>query len=367
MSVYKPETILVTGGAGFIGANFISQTLEQHPEVKIVNFDALTYAGSLLRLRSVEEQYPDRYCFVKADIRDASAAAEVFQRYQPDTVVNFAAESHVDRSIDNPSLFLETNVIGVGNLLAAALAAWDGKETVRFHQVSTDEVYGSLGQQGFFSEESAYRPSSPYSASKAAADHLVKAYGTTYSLPVSVSNCSNNYGPWQFPEKLLPLIVSRALAEKEMPVYGDGLHIRDWLHVDDHSAALWDILVKGCPGESYNIGGGNEWSNIDLVTKVADILDELSPRRAGSYRDLIVFVSDRPGHDRRYAVNADKIRRELGWRPRIEFSEGLRQTLIWEIGHADWLAAEGRSYRGERLGTRAAGWKQEQPSPSQAT
>lgn len=355
-TVHSPRRILVTGGAGFIGVNFVRLVLAEHPETEVVNLDALTYAGGAANLQELDESFPGRHRFIRADIRDRSALRHVFAEHDPDTVVNFAAESHVDRSIDGPLVFIETNVLGTANLLETARAAWSGRSDVRFHQVSTDEVYGSLGAEGLFREDTAYDPSSPYSASKASADHLVRAWNRTFGLRVSISNCSNNYGPWQFPEKLIPLMIANALAEKPLPVYGRGLNVRDWLHVEDHCRAIWIILTRGAPGCTYNVGGGNEWSNIDLVNLLCSRLDALRPRRSGRYCDLIAFVDDRPGHDARYAIDSGRLRRELGWAPAHSFAEGLDRTITWYLDHQDWVdAILAQKYDGRRLGGAGGG------------
>ncbi len=349
---HTPKRILVTGGAGFIGANFIRLILATKPEVSIANLDLLTYAGGVANLAGVPEAYGDRYRFFHADIRDQAAVADAFAQFAPDTVVNFAAESHVDRSIDNPVEFVTTNVVGTAVLLDAARQAWQGRADVRYHQVSTDEVYGSLGGEGEFTEESRYDPSSPYSASKAGADHLVQAWGRTFGLPVTGSNCSNNYGPWQFPEKLIPLFVANALEGKPLPLYGQGKNVRDWLHVEDHCRAVWTMLTRAAPGSRYNVGGDNEWANIDLVTMLCGMLDNMRPRAGGgSYADLITLVPDRPGHDLRYAVDSARIRRELGWRPEVDFRFGLEATVRWYVEHQDWVnEIRARKYDGKRLG-----------------
>ncbi len=348
------ETWLVTGGAGFIGSNFIRHILAQNM-VKIVNLDKLTYAGNLLSLSDITHN-PD-YTFVRGAIEDLPLVQDLLCRCRPATIVNFAAESHVDRSIDGPGQFIQTNIVGTFQLLEAARAYWlqappGTKAAFRFIHISTDEVYGSLGSSGRFSERSAYAPNSPYSASKAAADHLVRAYHHTYGLPVLTTNCSNNYGPFQFPEKLIPLMTLSAVAGKELPVYGDGGNARDWLYVLDHCRAIQAVLVKGTPGQVYNIGGGNEKTNLEIVHAVCDLLDRLQPRKDGhSYRRQITFVQDRPGHDRRYAVDAGKIRRELGWNPKETFDLGLRKTVEWYLGNPNWCRETLRgSYYGERLG-----------------
>ena len=330
------RNLLITGGAGFIGTHVMRRFMAQYPNYRIVNLDALTYAGNLENLREVESL--PNYVFEHADIRDAGALDVILARYGIDGVIHLAAESHVDRSIENPLSFIETNVIGTANLLNAVRKAW-GKdlEGKRFYHISTDEVYGSLGETGYFTEETPYDPRSPYSASKASSDHLVRAYYHTYDLPVIISNCSNNYGPYQFPEKLIPLIIHNIKHNKPLPVYGDGKYTRDWLWVEDHAAAIDLIFHQGKNGETYNIGGNNEWKNIDLVTKLCDIMDEQLGRPAGSARKLITFVKDRAGHDRRYAIDASKLKRELGWEPAVQAEEGLRRTAKWYLDHAEWL------------------------------
>ncbi|MBR5346777.1 MAG: dTDP-glucose 4,6-dehydratase [Deltaproteobacteria bacterium] len=334
------KTLLVTGGCGFIGSNFVRFALNHHLAENLVNLDKLTYAGNLANLADVASD--PRYRFVKGDITDTALVRGLFEETQPDAIVHFAAESHVDRSIVGPGDFVQTNIVGTFTLLEAARAAW-GKETAqrRFLHVSTDEVYGSLGETGRFTEETAYAPRSPYSASKAASDHLAAASFHTYGLPVLITNCSNNYGPFQFPEKLMPLIINNALHGKDLPVYGDGRNVRDWLYVEDHCRALRTVLEKGIPGQTYNIGGNNEQANIDIVTSICNLLDELAgPLPSGAPRtSLIRFVTDRPGHDRRYAIDATKIRRELGWEPQTTFREGLRRTVAWYLKHDGWLQA----------------------------
>lgn len=331
------KNILITGGCGFIGTNFIRYIFEETGFTgRIINFDLLTYAGNPLSLADVIERYGQRYVFVKADICDAAAVARVFDEYAIDTVCHFAAESHVDRSICGPDAFIETNILGTYTLLKAARERMDRMS--RFHHVSTDEVFGSI-EQGLFTEETAYRPNSPYSASKAASDHLVRAYHVTYGLPVTVSNCSNNYGPYQFPEKLIPLMIMNALEEKPLPVYGDGGNVRDWLYVTDHCRALWNILESGRNGETYNIGGINEVRNLDVVHLLCDAVDRLAGALPDgrARRDLITFVKDRPGHDRRYAMDCAKLTKELGWCPRESFETGLEKTVSWYINNADWI------------------------------
>lgn len=353
MNRHTPKNILITGGAGFIGTNLVRYYLENCPDVeRIVNLDALTYAGSLTNLEGIQEQYPGRYSFIQGDICDAGLLGRIFQQYDIDTVAHLAAESHVDRSIDGPKAFLQTNIIGTYELLQAARQAWLGREDVRFHHVSTDEVYGSLGSDGYFTEQTKYDPSSPYSCSKAASDHLVLSWHRTYGLPVTISNCSNNYGAYQFPEKLIPLMIQKALAGAELPVYGRGENVRDWLYVGDHCAAVDTIIRKGENGRTYNVGGWNEWKNIDLVYLLCDILQELRPvEKTGHYRELITFVTDRPGHDMRYAIDASRIKEELGWEPSCRFEDGLRLTVKWYLDNSEWCRRiRSEKYSGERLG-----------------
>ena len=349
------KKILVTGGAGFIGSNFIQLALGQ-PGVQILNLDKLTYAGNLDSLRTVAER--PEYRFVRADLCDPAAVAQTVAEFQPDAIVHFAAESHVDRSIDGPAAFIQTNIIGTFNLLEAARQYWkelppERKETFRFLHVSTDEVYGSLGATGLFIEDTPYAPNSPYSASKASSDHLVRAYHHTYGLPTLTTNCSNNYGPYQFPEKLIPLMILNALGGKALPVYGDGMQVRDWLYVADHCRAILTVLDQGKPGETYNIGGHNEMPNIRIVQKICALLDELRPRADGQpYVGQITYVADRPGHDRRYAIDAGKIGRELGWQPQETFDTGIRKTVEWYLDNAAWCErVTSGKYRQERLGT----------------
>jgi dTDP-glucose 4,6-dehydratase len=328
--------LLITGGAGFIGSHVVRLFVQRYPQYNIVNLDALTYAGNLENLRDVEKA--PNYIFERGDITDAAWINDLFTRYQFDGVIHLAAESHVDRSITNPLAFVETNVMGTVNLLNAAKKAWEGNmEGKRFYHVSTDEVYGSLGEEGFFTEETPYDPRSPYSASKASSDHFVRAWYHTYHLPVVISNCSNNYGPYHFPEKLIPLIISNIKQGKALPVYGDGKYTRDWLWVKDHAEAIDTIYHKGKEGETYNIGGNNEWKNIDLVENLCDIMDELLGNAPHTSRQLITFVKDRPGHDRRYAIDASKLRNELGWEPSIRAEEGFRLTAQWYLEHEEWL------------------------------
>ncbi|MFT3735712.1 MAG: dTDP-glucose 4,6-dehydratase [Rhodocyclaceae bacterium] len=342
-------SILVTGGAGFIGANFVLDWLDVNDE-PVVNLDALTYAGNLSSLAGLKED--SRHVFVQGDICDRPLVDSLLAQHKPRAVLHFAAESHVDRSIHGPGEFMRTNVTGTFTLLEAARAYWSGLDAAgraafRFHHVSTDEVYGSLSSEAPpFAETNAYEPNSPYSASKAASDHLVRAWHHTYGLPVTTSNCSNNYGPFHFPEKLIPLMIVNALAGKPLPVYGDGQQIRDWLYVKDHCAAIRSILQSGRPGEVYNVGGWNEMANLDIVRTVCALLDEMQPDPAGPYERLIRFVTDRPGHDRRYAIDARKIERELGWRPAETFATGIRKTVRWYLDNRDWVAdVQSGSYR----------------------
>lgn len=330
------HNILVTGGAGFIGSHLVSLLVRSYPNYRIINLDKLTYAGNLENLRDVEDA--ENYHFVKGDILDMSLLQKLFGEYQIDSVIHLAAESHVDRSISNPMSFIETNIVGTVTLLNAAREAWASDYTdKRFYHVSTDEVYGTLGPTGLFTEETPYDPRSPYSASKASSDHLVRAYYHTYGLPVVLSNCSNNYGPFQFPEKLLPLMINNIRHEKALPIYGDGQYTRDWLWVGDHAEAIDTVFHQGKIGETYNIGGNNEWTNLDLVHQLCDLMDDLLGRSTGSSRQLITFVKDRPGHDRRYAIDANKIKQELGWAPTIQAEEGLRLTAEWYLEHTDWI------------------------------
>ena len=321
--------ILVTGGAGFIGSNFLRLFVPKYPEHTFINLDKLTYAANLDNLIDIEEA--KNYYFEQADIADYPRVQEIFKKYSPDIVVHFAAESHVDRSIVGPADFIHTNIIGTFHLLEACREQWKDKEGKLFHHVSTDEVYGTLGETGYFTEESRYDPSSPYSASKASSDHLVRAYYRTYGLPVKITNCSNNYGPYQFPEKLIPLMILNALEGKPLPVYGRGENVRDWLYVEDHCRAIWLVIQKGRVGETYNIGGNNEWRNIDIVYKICDILGEELGRDPMEFKRLITFVPDRPGHDLRYAIDSTKIRTELGWKPQETFETGLRKTVKWYL------------------------------------
>jgi dTDP-glucose 4,6-dehydratase len=348
------KTLLVTGGAGFIGGNFV-RMLVGRGDVQVVNLDLLTYAGNLDTLADIADS--ENYSFVQGNIGDRGLVAGLLGQYRPDAIVNFAAESHVDRSIDGPGDFIQTNMVGTFNLLESARSYWLGlpetrASAFRFLHVSTDEVYGSLGLEGAFTEQTPYAPNSPYSASKAASDHLVRAWHHTYGLPVLTTNCSNNYGPYQFPEKLIPLMILNALVGKPLPIYGDGGNIRDWLYVEDHCRAIWRVLEAGAPGEVYNVGGNCERTNLQVVDGLCALLDELlpdSPHRPHS--QLKTFVTDRPGHDRRYAIDASKIKRELGWEPLETFETGLRATLLWYLENPVWCerVMDG-SYRGERLG-----------------
>ncbi|MEP3295048.1 dTDP-glucose 4,6-dehydratase [Tateyamaria sp.] len=344
--------ILVTGGAGFIGSAVVRQAVNAGHEV--VNLDALTYAACLDNVESVSSN--PLYTFEHADIRDRAALDRIFFEHNPDKVMHLAAESHVDRSIDSPGAFIQTNVLGTYNLLEAARAHWIAKgsqETFRFHHISTDEVYGSLGETGQFTEDTPYDPRSPYSASKASSDHLVRAWHETYGLPVVLTNCSNNYGPFHFPEKLVPVIILNALAGKPLPIYGNGANIRDWLYVEDHADALLTVLEAGEVGRAYNIGGENERTNLQLVQTLCGILDELRPAET-PYADLITYVADRPGHDARYAIDPTRISTELGWRPSVTVEEGLRRTVEWYLKNEDWWRAlQSREGVGERLGTKA--------------
>jgi dTDP-glucose 4,6-dehydratase len=346
------RTLLITGGAGFIGSNLVHYALS-HTADRIVVVDKLTYAGSLLNLEAPLRD--PRVTFLEADIADRRAMTRAFSEYQPDAVLNLAAETHVDRSIDGPRLFVDTNIVGTFTLLDVARVFVSelspaARDAFRFLHVSTDEVYGSLGREGAFSEETAYAPNSPYAASKAGADHLARAYAHTYGMPVVITNCSNNYGPFQFPEKLIPLMVLNAIDGRPLPIYGDGANVRDWLHVDDHCAGLLLVLAKGRVGEKYNIGGGNERTNLEIVDLICDAVDELRPA-AASRRALKTFVADRPGHDRRYAIDATKIRRELGWAPKHTFESGLRATVQWYLDHRDWCEqVQAGRYDRQRLG-----------------
>jgi len=333
------ENILVTGGAGFIGSNFIRYIFNKTDYAgRIINVDKLTYAGNPENLVDIDKKYGGkRYFFEKIDICDHKAIKSIFIKYDIDTVVHFAAESHVDRSIFGPKAFIETNIIGTFNLLEIARELWEKRSDVLFHHISTDEVYGSLGKRGYFYEETAYDPHSPYSATKASSDHLVKAYNHTYKIPVTISNCSNNYGPYQFPEKLIPLMILNILDKRPLPVYGDGKNIRDWLFVEDHVSAIWTILTKGEVAETYNIGGENEWENIKLVNVLCEKLAKVMGKDEKYYKSLITYVKDRPGHDRRYAINCDKIKNKLGWKKSVSFDEGLDLTIDWYLNNKKWV------------------------------
>lgn len=329
--------ILITGGAGFIGSHVVRLFVEQYPACKIYNLDTLTYAGNLENLRDIESA--PNYHFLKADINDSSSINRVFAQNNFDRIIHLAAESHVDRSIQDPMAFVKTNVIGTTNLLNACLESWKGDYTNKlFYHVSTDEVYGTLGEVGLFTETTPYAPNSPYAASKASSDHFVRAYGETYGLPFVISNCSNNYGPNQFPEKLIPLLITNILEEKPLPIYGDGNYTRDWLFVKDHARAIKLIFESGITGETYNIGGSNEWTNLDLVNLLCEVMDQTLSRKQNSSKALITFVKDRLGHDRRYAIDATKIAKELGWKPSVTFAEGLQNTVFWYLANREWLA-----------------------------
>ena len=347
--------IFVTGGAGFIGSA-VARRIVGETAHEVLVYDKLTYAGNLASLAPVAES--PRFRFVQGDICDRAAVDRALAGFQPHWIMNLAAESHVDRSIDGPAEFIRTNVVGTGVMLEAALAYWKGapgeiRDAFRFHHISTDEVFGSLGPEGLFREDTPYAPNSPYSASKAGSDHLVRAWFHTFKLPTVQTNCSNNYGPYHFPEKLIPLMILNALEGKPLPVYGRGENVRDWLHVEDHAEALLAVVENGTPGESYNIGGRAERRNLDVVLAICDLVDEMAPGR-GSRRDLVKYVVDRPGHDLRYAIDASKIERELGWRPKRDFETGLRETVRWYLDNAPWWQAiRSGAYRGERLGVGA--------------
>ena len=345
----------VTGGCGFIGANFIQYLLKKTKPKSVINLDKLTYAGNQKNLADFEQD--PRYIFVHGDICDAELVSKLFTEYQPNYIVNFAAESHVDRSIDGPAEFIQTNIVGTSVLLQESLKYYStlkGKESERFqfHHVSTDEVFGSLSESGFFTEETPYDPSSPYSASKASSDHLIRAWHRTFDLPVLISNCSNNYGPYQFPEKLIPLMILNCLEEKPLPVYGTGENIRDWLYVEDHCDAIYTILQKGTIGETYNVGGNNEIKNIQIVEEICDVLNDIHPAGSGkSYHELITFVKDRPGHDFRYAIDASKLKKEIGWEPKESFNTGIQKTIEWYLKNEEWWRIiQENTYKQERLG-----------------
>ena len=331
--------LLITGGAGFIGSNVIHHVIDQPEVERLVNLDCLTYAGHLENLEQISKH--PKYAFEKVDLRDKTAVHKVVQQHGITHVMHLAAESHVDRSITGPGAFIHTNVVGTFNLLEACRTTWQSsgthKPATRFQHVSTDEVYGSLGPTGLFTETTPYAPNSPYSASKASSDMLVRAYHHTYGVATVITNCSNNYGPYQFPEKLIPVVIQSVLARKSVPVYGDGMNVRDWLYVRDHAEALWQVLTRGQVGETYNIGGHNEWANIRIVELICDLVDELAPQLGGNSRKLITFVKDRPGHDRRYAIDAGKIQKELGWVPAHKFEQGIRETVRWYIDNQQWV------------------------------
>lgn len=349
------KTVLLTGGAGFIGSALVRYLIND-TDVKVVNVDKLTYAGSLHSLGGADAS--DRHFFHKEDIVDAAAMRKLVAEYQPDYIMHLAAESHVDRSIDGPGEFIQTNIVGTYNLLEVAREYYEGLEGERkaqfkFHHISTDEVYGSLGETGLFTETTRYKPNSPYSASKASSDHLVRAWNKTYKLPVVISNCSNNYGPFQFPEKLIPLVIQKAINGEPLPIYGKGDNIRDWLFVDDHVKALWKIVTEGDNGQVYNVGGHNEKTNIEVVETICAILDDIHPRQDGqAYVEQITFVADRPGHDRRYAIDADKIKNTLGWVPEETFETGIRKTVEWYLANDEWIAKVSGDYQGDRLGSK---------------
>jgi len=330
------KTLLITGGAGFIGSHVVRRFVNRYPEYAIINLDALTYAGNLENLSDILGK--PNYRFVKGDIVDANFVRQLFEENQIDGVIHLAAESHVDRSITNPMEFIMTNIVGTVNLLNAARESWKNQpEGKKFYHISTDEVYGSLGEEGLFEETTPYDPQSPYSASKASSDHLVRAYGNTYKLPVVVSNCSNNYGPNQFPEKLIPLVINNIKNKKPLPVYGQGLNVRDWLYVEDHAAAIDLIFHEGKTGETYNIGGNNEWKNIDIVKKICEVMDNRLGNPEGTSCQLITYVKDRAGHDLRYAIDASKIKRELGWEPEHQFEQGIVKTVDWYLQNEAWM------------------------------
>ncbi len=349
------KTILVTGGAGFIGSHVVRRFVTNYPDYLIVNLDNLTYAGNLNNLKDVEAA--PNYKFVKEDICDFKSMESLFGKYSFDGVIHLAAESHVDRSIKNPLAFIETNILGTVSLLSAAKSSWKDFEGKRFYHISTDEVYGSLGEEGFFTETTSYDPQSPYSASKASSDHFVRAYSNTYGIPVVLSNCSNNYGAFQFPEKLIPLMINNIRNNKPLPVYGKGENVRDWLYVEDHARAIDLIYHKGKIGETYNIGGFNEWKNIDIVNLLCDLLDKKLERAPGTSSKLITYVTDRAGHDHRYAIDASKIKKELGWEPSLQFEEGLNKTIDWYLENEQWLqevtSGEYQSYYQEHYKTEA--------------
>jgi dTDP-glucose 4,6-dehydratase len=329
------KSVLITGGAGFIGSHVVRRFVSNYPEYKVVNLDALTYAGNLQNLSDLADA--PNHQFVKGNILDEELLGQLFKKHDFDGVIHLAAESHVDRSIKDPTAFVKTNVLGTMSLLNAAKSHWKNSTNKRFYHISTDEVYGSLGETGLFEESTPYDPKSPYSASKAASDHFVRAYHNTYGLPIVISNCSNNYGPNQFPEKLIPLVINNIKNQKALPVYGKGENIRDWLYVEDHASAIDVIFHQGKDGETYNIGGENEWKNIDLIRALCDVMDNKLGNQMGSSQELITFVTDRAGHDMRYAIDSSKITRELGWRPSLQFEEGIRKTVDWYLNNEKWL------------------------------
>jgi len=337
MRQYK--NIMVTGGSGFIGANFIRYIFQQTDfSGRIINVDKLTYAGNPENLSDIVDGMDEsRYVFCRTDICDYDEIDKIFEKYDVDCVAHFAAESHVDRSIHGPGEFVRTNINGTFTLLEAARKYWTDKKDTLFHHVSTDEVFGSLGDEGYFYETTPYDPRSPYSSSKAASDHLVSAYHHTYGLNITMSNCTNNYGPYQFPEKLIPVMILNILEGKSLPIYGDGMNIRDWLYVTDHCTGIWDVITKGRIGETYNIGGENEWTNKELVNKICELMAELTGKEKDEYKKLITYVKDRPGHDRRYAIKCDKIKSELGWNQSVTFEQGLKETLQWYLEHGQWI------------------------------
>jgi len=348
------KTVLITGGAGFIGSALVRYLIQKTNAI-VINVDKLTYAGSLHSLGGADQN--DRHHFHQLDIVDVDSMREIVRQTQPDLIMHLAAESHVDRSIDGPGEFIQTNIIGTYNLLEIARDYYEGlngekKSAFKFHHISTDEVYGSLGDTGLFTETTRYKPNSPYSASKASSDHLVRAWNKTYKLPVVISNCSNNYGPFQFPEKLIPLVIQKALNGEALPIYGKGDNIRDWLFVDDHVKALWQIVNEGSSGEVYNVGGHNEKTNIEVVKTICSILDQIRPKKdGGQYAEQITFVEDRPGHDRRYAIDASKIQATLNWTPEETFETGIEKTVRWYLDNAEWVAKVSNDYDGSRLGS----------------
>ena len=349
------KTVFLTGGAGFIGSALVRHLIND-TDVSVVNIDKLTYAGSLHSLGGADKS--ERHSFHQEDIANADAMSKLVEQYQPDCIMHLAAESHVDRSIDGPGEFIQTNIVGTYNLLQIAREYYeslqgDKRANFKFHHISTDEVYGSLGDTGLFTETTRYKPNSPYSASKASSDHLVRAWNKTYKLPVVISNCSNNYGPFQFPEKLIPLVINKAISGEPLPIYGKGDNVRDWLYVDDHVKALWQIVTEGQDGQVYNVGGHNEKTNIEVVETICSILDDVRPREDGQgYAQQITFVADRPGHDRRYAIDAQKIERELGWTPQETFETGIRKTVEWYLDNDAWIAKVSGDYQGNRLGAK---------------